>query len=85
MISNCSELPPTSNEPARSSTDLWDRFDRMPRRWRDLVNEYGWNVVTGMIEDGHRNAAKLLPELQAGRARKQEAWLAEIPYPRKSN
>lgn len=56
----------------------------MPRVWRDLINEYGWNIVAGMIEDGHRSAAKLEPELIAWRERRQEAWLAEIPYPRRS-
>jgi len=56
----------------------------MPRVWRDLVNDFGWNVVSGMIADGHRSAAKLRPELEAGRERKQEQWLAEIPYARLS-
>ena len=75
-----SRLP--SRTQASNSISALDRFDRMPRAWRDLVNEYGWNVVAGMIADGHRCAAKVRPLLEAGRERKQEQWLAEIPYPR---
>jgi hypothetical protein len=59
-----------------------ERIDRMPPQWRELVYEFGWTVVDGMIQDGHRNAAKLLPELEAWRERQQERWLSEIPYPR---
>jgi hypothetical protein len=58
------------------------RIDRMPRPWRELIYEFGATVVFGMIADGHRSAAKLRPELELGRQRKQEQWLAEIPYPR---
>ena len=84
MTKNSSAKPLKPNGPDSNSTSVMDRFDRMPRNWRDLVNEYGWNVVEAMIADGHRDAAKLAPELEDGRERKQAAWLAEIPYGRLS-
>jgi hypothetical protein len=59
-----------------------ERLDRMPPAWRALVYEFGAAVVFGMIEDGHRSAAKLRLELEAWRDRRQDEWLAEIPYPR---
>lgn len=80
MTANSRPSPQKPNAPDSTCTSVMDRFDRMPRAWRDLVNEFGWNVVDAMIEDGHRSAARLRPELEAGRVRKQEQWLAEIPY-----
>jgi hypothetical protein len=60
-----------------------ERIDRLPKAWRALVHEFGAAIVLAMIEDGHRSAEKLRPELEAWRERRQEEWLAEIPYPRR--
>jgi hypothetical protein len=60
-----------------------DEFDRLPRPWRDLVNDFGWIIVRDMRADGHHNAAKLREELEAWRERQQAAWLTEIPYGRR--
>ena len=59
-----------------------DEFDRLPRPWRDLVNDFGWIIVRDMRADGHGEAAKLREELDAWRERQQERWLSEIPYRR---
>jgi hypothetical protein len=80
MTRNCNARCESSTP---NSIDFMERIDRMPRQWRDLVNEFGVNVVFGMIEDGHRSAAKLRPELEIWRERQQKQWLAEIPYPRR--
>jgi hypothetical protein len=70
--------------PQNSTNFMVDEFDRLPRSWRDLVNDFGWIIVRDMRADGHRNAAKLREELEAWHGRRQEAWLGEIPY-RRSN
>jgi hypothetical protein len=65
-----------------NSTDgFMAELDRMPRAWRDLINEFGWIIVREMRLDGHRDAVALREELIAWRERRQEAWLAKIPYP----
>jgi hypothetical protein len=72
-----------TNTPQNSTNFMVDEFDRLPRPWRDLVNDFGWIIVRDMRMDGHREAAKLRDELDAWRERQQERWLAEIPYRRK--
>lgn len=57
-------------------------MDKLPPAWRGLIHEYGWQVVWDMRLDGHRDAGKLRELLEAWRARRQEDWLAEIPYRR---
>lgn len=81
MTANCST--PSSNQPP-NSISFMEQMDRMPPQWRALVHEFGWAIVNGMREDGHRNAARLREELIAWRERQQEQWLAEIPYARSS-
>jgi hypothetical protein len=79
-------MTPNSSSRSRTSTpnsiDFMERIDRLPPAWRALVHEFGWTVVGGMIDDGHRCAATLRSELEAWRERRQERWLSEIPYPR---
>lgn len=81
MIASCGES--RQNTPQASTNFMVDEFDRLPRSWRDLVNDFGWIVVRDMRADGHRDAAKLREELIAWRERQQERWLSQIPYPRK--
>jgi hypothetical protein len=81
MTGSCSES--RESTPPHSTNFMMDEFDRLPRPWRDLVNDFGWIIVRDMRLDGHRNAAKLREELDAWRERQQERWLSEIPYPRK--
>ena len=71
------------NTPPTSTNFMVDEFDRLPRPWRDLVNDFGWIIVRDMRMDGHRKAATLREELDAWRERQQERWLAEIPYGRR--
>lgn len=78
MTGSCST---PSSRPAPNSISFMEKMDRMPPQWRALVHEFGWAIVDEMRADGHRNAAKLREELQAWRERRQEQWLAEIPYP----
>jgi hypothetical protein len=80
MTGNCSAPPRIT--PQSSTNFMVDEFDRLPRPWRDLVNDFGWIIVRDMRADGHRNAAKLREELEAWRSRQQERWLSEIPYER---
>jgi hypothetical protein len=79
MTGICSASP----NPTPQSCTEFDRIDRLPRAWRDLINEFGWIIVRDMRLDGHRDAARLREELDAWRRRQQERWLAEIPYSRK--
>jgi len=50
--------------------------DALEAPMRALVGEFGPTVVHGMFVDGHRDAKKLRPILEAWRARRQEKWLA---------
>jgi hypothetical protein len=83
MTGNCSEPPRTMPSPYSdnyASVEVMRQIDRLSRPMRALVHEFGAVIVTEMIADGHRNAAKLREELDAWRARRQERWLSEIPY-----
>ena len=90
MTESCSGSPKTTPPP---STDDFDRqphsivvmkfVDGLKPPMRELVREFGVEVVHGMFLDGWRDAEKLRPELEAWRERQQERWLSEIPYPRK--
>ena len=51
-------------------------IDAMPAAFRDLVHEYGFTIVTAMIEDGARNPDVLRADLETWRRRRQEQWLA---------
>lgn len=64
------------------SVEIMQFVDRLKPAMRALVYEYDFNIVYGMFADGWRDAAKLEPELIAWRERRQEQWLAEIPYQR---
>lgn len=77
MTGSCS-MP--SERQAPNSISFMEDMDRMPPQWRALVHEFGWTIVDAMREKGYRSAAKLEPELLAWRERRQEGWLAEIPY-----
>ena len=68
----------------RDNAGSMAEIDRLPRAWRDLVNEFGWGIVRDMRADGHRNAAKLRIELEAWHVRRHGAWMAEIPYKRRA-
>jgi hypothetical protein len=50
-------------------------FDKLPRPMRDLGNEYGGEIVTAMVADGHNDPDKLREELEAWRSRRQEELL----------
>jgi hypothetical protein len=80
MTANCRCSPQKPNGSDSNSISHMERLDRMPPAWRALVHDFGWTIVDAMIADGHRNAANLRQELEAWRERKQEQWLAEIPY-----
>ncbi len=80
MTQSCDDS--AMSTPQNSTNFMVDEFDRLPRPWRDLINDFGWIIVRDMRLDGHRNATKLREELDAWRERQQERWLAEIPYRR---
>jgi hypothetical protein len=59
-------------------------IDKLSEPMRDLVREFGHNVVLGMIADGHKDPDKLREELEAWRAKRQHEiavtnWLAKPP------
>lgn len=53
-------------------------IDRMPRRCRALVHEYGLVIVSNLLAEavGHVNPDDLAWELETWRERRQEQWLA---------
>jgi hypothetical protein len=51
------------------------RIDRMPKKMRALVHEYGYVIVNAMIDDGYNDPTELADLLTTWRSRRQEAWL----------
>jgi hypothetical protein len=51
------------------------RIDRMPKKMRALVHEYGYVIVNAMIDDGYNDPTALEDLLVTWRSRRQEAWL----------
>lgn len=49
--------------------------DRLPRKWRALVYEYGYSIVSAMCEDG-MSLADADDALWMRRSAKQAEWLA---------
>lgn len=43
---------------------------------RALVREFGFVIVSEMIDEGYTNARELKPLLETWRSRRQEEWLA---------
>src|ERR1700730_15907446 len=62
--------------PDPDSVIVMAAIDNLSKPMRDLVREFGHNVVLGMIEDGHNDADKLREELEAWRTKRQAEWLA---------
>jgi len=86
MTKNCSgrcvnTTPPSIEAPDPNSAELMAYLDRLSKPMRALVHEYGAAIVMAMIGEGYGNAAELRDVLETWRERKQEQWLAEIPYP----
>jgi sugar phosphate isomerase/epimerase len=70
--------------PDPDSIRVMAAIDGLSRPMRDLANEFGHNVVVGMIDDGHKDPGKLREELEAWRARRQEEiahtnWFEKAP------
>jgi hypothetical protein len=51
------------------------RIDRMPKKMRALVHEYGYVIVNAMIDDGYNDPTELADLLTTWRSRRQEQWL----------
>jgi hypothetical protein len=51
------------------------RIDRMPKKMRALVHEYGYVIVSAMIDEGYRDPTELEDLLITWRCRRQEQWL----------
>ena len=51
-------------------------IDALDPQFRALVYEFGFNIVTAMIEDGAHNAEALRCDLETWRGRRQAQWLA---------
>jgi hypothetical protein len=84
MIKNCSAWPkpiaPPYSEDNPGSVEIMLFVDRLKPAMRALLYEYDYTILHGMFADGWHDPEKLTPELIAWRERRQEAWLAEIPY-----
>lgn len=84
MTRSCNASPRNSPLPYSDnlgSVEIMRSMDRLSPPWRALIHEFGWSIVRDMRLDGHCDAAKLREDLIAWRKCRQEAWLAEIPYP----
>jgi hypothetical protein len=87
MTANCKPqsrpITPPYSEDNPDSVAIMEFVDRLKPDMRALLYEYDFNIVHGMFAEGWHEAEKLHPELVTWRNRRQEDWLAEIPYPRK--
>lgn len=83
MTESFNELP-RNTPPLLTDSAFMAEIDQLPMAFRSLIHEFGWTVVRDMRADGHHDAGKLREELEAWRGRRQERWLAEIPYPRRN-
>jgi hypothetical protein len=62
-------------DPARDSATIMAAMDRMPPKWRALVHEFGWKVVSGYWAEGY-TVAGARRDLEGWQARRQAEWLA---------
>ena len=51
-------------------------IDAMAPDMRALVHEFGFKIVSAMIDDGYTDAKSLRPLLKSWLARRQQEWLA---------
>lgn len=63
------------NAPDPDAAKIMKHFDGLSRPMRALAYEYGYKIVTAMIDDGYKNAKELKPLLETWRERRQEEWL----------
>lgn len=62
--------------PDPNSVLIMKTIDRMSPAMRALVREFGFVIVSEMIDEGYTNARELKPLLETWRSRRQEEWLA---------
>jgi hypothetical protein len=59
----------------RESFVMMDYIDNLPKAVRALIREYGFVVVTGLLDDGHANPLEMAELLEEWRRRRQEQCL----------
>jgi hypothetical protein len=72
-------IPPLDLEPNADSSILMERIDALPPQYRRLVYEYGYKIVTALLDDceGEWPAPDDLEfDLMMWRERRQNEWLA---------
>lgn len=62
--------------PNPDSVAVMSTIDLLPLSMRLLVYEFGFKIVTAMIDDGYDDPVELRSLLETRRERMQEAWLA---------
>jgi hypothetical protein len=62
--------------PDPDSARVMSRIDRMPKGFRALVHEFGFNIVAAMMDDGYDDPSQLRTVLEGWRDRRQAEWLA---------
>lgn len=76
-----SEMPDVP--PDENCIERMTPLDALPKEWRDLANEYGGKIALAMRADGYTNVKELRELFVHRNWRRQEDWLAQIPYPLK--
>ena len=59
----------------RKSAAIMDHVVSMSKPMRMLVHEYGYVIVSAMIDDGYNDPFELFDLLDTWRSRRQEEWL----------
>lgn len=62
--------------PDPNSVIVMSHIDRMSPGMRALVREFGYVIVSEMMNEGYYDADDLRPVLETWRERRQEQWLA---------
>jgi len=66
-------------EPNQNSADLMARADALPKAYRDLIHEFGFVIVTAILDDCDGSwppPDELEFQLEMWRHRRQQEWLA---------
>ena len=76
--------PPPLNEPVDPERkSAMQDFDRWHKPFRDLANEFGYNVVSALLDDGDPDPDHVEMACEMRRFNKQNAQFATDYFPKK--